>query len=101
MAKTDWGNAPFTIINFDRNHLHIYVKGRDKWALGQLIGAGNRGCTPIENPAPRWSAYVFNLREIGVQIDTVHEPHGGDFSGLHGRYILRSRVLPGHVEVVR
>src|SRR5665811_1625975 len=33
-------------------------EGRDAWALDQLIRAGKRGCTPIDNPAPRWSHYV-------------------------------------------
>ncbi|MBS1300774.1 hypothetical protein [Loktanella sp. SALINAS62] len=97
MARCQWGDAPYTIVNPDGAVSYITVKGRDRWALGYLRDAGARGCTPIDNPAPRWSAYVFNLRGMGVQIDTIHEPHGGDFSGLHGRYVLRSRVLCGHV----
>tara|TARA_R100000935_G_scaffold55957_1_gene86608 strand:- start:1427 stop:1732 length:306 start_codon:yes stop_codon:yes gene_type:complete len=101
MARSQWGDAPYTIINPNGATAHIVVKGRDKWALGNLMNAGTTGCTPIDNPAPRWSAYVFNLREMGVQIDTIHEPHGGDFSGLHGRYVLRSRILPGHLEVTQ
>jgi len=47
-----------------------------------------------DNPAPRWSAYVHNLRESGVEIETVTEPHGGDFAGHHGRYVLRCGVSP-------
>lgn len=73
---------------------HINVKGRDRWALEELRKAGGKGCTPIKNPAPRWSAYVFNLRERGVEIDTITEPHGGDYAGHHGRYVLRSAVAP-------
>ena len=38
------------------------VKGRDAWALLELLKAGPRGCTPIDNPGPRWSHYVFKLR---------------------------------------
>lgn len=72
----------------------ITVKGRDRWALEELRKAGARGCTPIENPAPRWSAYIHNLRELGVEIETIIEPHGGDFAGYHGRYVLRSGVAP-------
>lgn len=101
MAHFQWGDAPYTVVNSDDAVSHIVINGRDKWALDTLLEAGATGCTPIDNPAPRWSAYVFNLRRMGVQIDTIHEPHGGDFSGLHGRYVLRSCVFPGHVEVAR
>lgn len=73
----------------------IEAKGRDAWALDRLRLAGPRGCTPIEQPAPRWSAYVFNLRGMGVPIETIHEPHGGEFSGHHGRYVLRADVRKG------
>jgi hypothetical protein len=72
----------------------ISVKGRVHWALDRLRAAGAKGCTPIAEPAPRWSAYVCSLRQLGVEIETLHEPHGGEFSGHHGRYILRSRVNP-------
>jgi hypothetical protein len=101
MAHFQWGDAPYTVVNSDDTVSHIVVKGRDKWALGNLLCAGTNGCTPIDNPAPRWSAYVFNLREMGVQIDTIREPHGGDFGGQHGRYILKSRIIPGHVKVTQ
>lgn len=73
----------------------IEAKGREAWALDRLIEAGSRGCTPIEQPAPRWSAYVHRLRALGVPIDTRHEPHGGAFAGIHGRYILRAYVVKG------
>jgi hypothetical protein len=33
--------------------------GRAAWALDQLIRTGERGCTPIDNAAPRWSHYVW------------------------------------------
>ena len=73
----------------------IHAKGRDAWALDRLREAGRKGCTPITEPAPRWSAYVFNLRGLGVPIETVTEPHGGEFAGHHARYILRARVVKG------
>jgi len=79
------GGEPFT----------IQAKGRDAWALDRLREAGPRGCTPIDQPAPRWSAYVFNLRGLGVPIETQFEPHGGEFSGTHGRYVLRATVQKG------
>jgi hypothetical protein len=69
------------------------VKGRDGWALLELEKAGPRGCTPLDNPGPRWSAYVFNLkREHGLAIETKMERHCGEFPGSHARYILHSAV---------
>lgn len=67
--------------------------GRDAWALLQLIDAGPKGCTPIDNPGPRWSGYVFNLkRDHGLAIVTHHEAHRGNFPGTHGRYVLMSEL---------
>ena len=55
--------------------------------------AGAAGCTPIDNPGPRWSHYVFKLKRVfGLRIETITEAHGGDFKGTHARYVLRSRV---------
>jgi len=71
----------------------VTLKGRYAWALAELIRAGKNGCTPIDNPGPRWSAYVHKLRhEYGLQIDTLHEPHAGQFAGTHARYILQTPV---------
>lgn len=72
------GRAPFL----------IRLAGRERWTLEMLAKAGARGVAPIERPAPRWSAYVRQLRLAGVPIDTVREKHGGDFPGRHGRYFL-------------
>jgi len=82
---TPEGGKPFT----------VEAKGRTAWALDRLRAAGPKGCTPITEPAPRWSAYVYNLRALGVSIETLHEPHGGEYAGTHGRYILRARVVKG------
>jgi hypothetical protein len=69
------------------------VRGRAAWALLELLKAGATGCTPIEHPGPRWSAYVFNLkRKYGLEIETVYESHGGHFAGSHARYVLHSPV---------
>lgn len=73
----------------------LTLRGRLRWALDRLLDAGPAGCTPITEPAPRWSAYIFELRESGVEIETVHEAHGGDFPGTHARYVLRSTVRKG------
>lgn len=72
----------------------IEAKGREAWALDRLRMAGPRGCTSIEQPAPRWSAYIHKLRERGVPIETIPEPHAGEFPGTHGRYVLRATVNP-------
>ena len=91
-AKRGWhyritpeGGEPFT----------IHATGREAWALDRLRAAGPKGCTPRDEPAPRWSAYVHALRERGVPIVTLREAHGGDFAGHHGRYVLRATVQKG------
>ncbi len=71
--------------------LHL-IGGRTRWALDRLITAGRRGITSMDNPAPRLAAYVFLLREIGLDIETITEPHAGDYPGHHARYVLRSSV---------
>jgi hypothetical protein len=68
------------------------VAGRYAWCLKRLLESGERGCTPIERPAPRWSHYVFQLRQWGFLIETILESHAGPFAGQHARYILRSKV---------
>lgn len=69
------------------------ARGRCAWTLDALICAGDKGVTPIERPAPRWSHYVDILRDRhGLNIETVEERHGGPFKGWHGRYVLRSDV---------
>ena len=69
------------------------VTGRSAWALLELVKAGPKGCTAIDNPGPRWSAYVHALRrDHGLAIETVHEPRLGPFPGNHARYVLRSTV---------
>lgn len=83
----------FRVEQGDNFPIKIWVSGRNRWALEQLIEAGPKGVTPISHPGPRWSAYVHNLRQIcGLDIETIHEPHGGPFSGTHARYVLCSIV---------
>jgi hypothetical protein len=72
--------------------LVVTVLGREPWALLAMQAAGERGCTPIDHPGPRWSGYVLDLRKLGFVIETIHEPHGGNFPGSHARYVLRSRI---------
>lgn len=74
--------------------IHVRTK-REAWALDALRSAGPTGCTPIDNPAPRWSGYVHRLRNNhNLNIETVTEPHGGEFRGHHARYVLRTTVAP-------
>lgn len=68
------------------------LNGRDAWALTELVLAGERGCTSIDNPGPRWSGYVLKLRKAGLAIETIREGHKGPFPGFHARYVLRSSV---------
>lgn len=89
---SQWGHALFTLTLPDKSSVCIMVSGRDRWALECLIAAGDKGCTPIDTPGPRWSGYVHNLRKMGVDIETITEPHGGPFKGTHARYVLRSDV---------
>ena len=70
----------------------VSVRGREAWALLALMDAGERGCTPIDDPGPRWSGYVHDLRKLGLDIETIRERHGGPFAGEHARYVLRSNV---------
>ena len=67
--------------------------GRDAWALLQLAARGAQGCTPIDTPGPRWSSYVHKLRNAGIAVDTIREPHRGAFPGTHARYVLRTAVF--------
>jgi hypothetical protein len=83
-------------LDTDNGPHRMTFEGREAWALGQLRTAGEQGVTPIHRPAPRWSHYIHMLRKAGLDIETIHEPHGGPFSGHHGRYVLRSRVKMLH-----
>lgn len=95
-SKSNWPARAFTIHGEGAAPCEIVAKGRDRWALEALMAAGPKGCTPYRNPAaPRWAAYVHNLRALGVAIDTITERHGGPFAGHHARYVLTCRVKAG------
>lgn len=93
--QNHWSARAFTIHEPGEPARVVIAKGRDRWALEALMAAGPKGCTPINNPAPRWAAYVHNLRALGVSIDTITEPHGGPFAGHHARYVLAGTVTAG------
>lgn len=67
-------------------------QGREAWTLRHLLSAGSIGITTLEQPAPRWSHYVFKLRKAGLVISTDREMHGGAYPGSHGRYRLETPV---------
>jgi len=75
-------------LNLSEQSRTFELKGRLGWAMMQLIDAGPLGVTPITRPAPRWSGYVFDLRELGIPIETIMEPHEGNYPGQHARYVL-------------
>lgn len=91
MRRTDKQALTF-ILERDGESRAFVLAGRDAWTLTRLIAAGANGVTPITEPAPRWSAYVFNLRRMGLSIETRHESHAGPFPGTHARYILHDDV---------
>ena len=95
ISRTKEKGQLYLVYPDDGDPIEIRVLGRFNWALGELIKAGSEGIIPMENPAPRWSAYVHVLRSLGIEIDTVMEPHEGPFPGKHGRYVLQSLVLKG------
>jgi hypothetical protein len=85
--------VPFIVYEGDGSARTINPRGRDAWALGELITARAGGCTPIDNPGPRWSHYVLKLKRVyGLNVETITEGHAGEFAGHHARYVLRSRV---------
>lgn len=89
-----WPARAYWVTMPNSQRKRIEVSGRNRWALEWLMRVGDKGCTAIECIGPRLSAYVWNLRKAGVDIETRHEPHDGPFSGTHGRYVLRCNVTP-------
>jgi len=92
MAKSPWGRARFRVQTDDTAPVVIAVTGRERWALEYLIAAGPTGCTPLDHLGPRWAGYVFDLRRMGLRIDTDHAGHRGDFPGHQARYRLVLQV---------
>ena len=91
-----WGPRAFAVRN-PETPFAVTVRGRARWALESLMAAGDAGCATIDDPAPRWAAYVHELRALGFEIETLTEPHAGPFAGSHARYVLRSKVEPARV----
>lgn len=89
-----FGHRSFIVLT-DEGERRISVMGRFRWALEQMIAAGDAGCTPLHSPAPRWSHYIWRLRhDYGVPIESIEKRHGGQFPGRHVAYKLRCKVTP-------
>lgn len=86
----------FLVIKSNGKTQLISLTGRVAWAMAQLVNAGKEGCTPINNPAPRWSGYIHNIRKEYpfINVETVTELHGGQFAGSHARYVLHTKIVP-------
>lgn len=83
----------FLVHEADGSTRLIKPVGRDAWMLGKLIAVGAKGCTTLEQPAPRTSHYVWKLRHTyGLNISSQEEAHDGPFAGSHARYRLEQRV---------
>lgn len=83
----------FIITNPNGTTRSIFFVGRNAWCLNTLINAGDSGITSMKNPAPRLSAYIYNCRQAGVDIETINEKHGGTYSGYHARYRLKAKIV--------
>jgi hypothetical protein len=82
----------FAVFSGDGSMQILELDGRPGWALDEMINARAEGITAINYPGMRLADAVFKLRQAGLTIETIHEPHGGEFKGRHARYILKSRV---------
>lgn len=87
-----WGNKRVVVIPNDAEPFEVNVNGRVRWALEALHAAGEQGCAPIEEPGPRWSHYIHQLRALGIPIQTVMEKHNGRFPARYARYVLQARI---------
>lgn len=69
----------------------VIVRGQTARSLVALHRAGPRGITALElsSWAFRLAHYIMELRRLGLDIETVREPHPG---GWHGRYVLHTQI---------
>lgn len=72
----------------------FFVSGKVAMTLAALIKHGQSGITALElsnSWALRLAAYVHQLRQYGLEIETIRESHD-DIGGWHARYALHSAV---------
>jgi hypothetical protein len=79
-------------IKVRRDSTEMYLRGREAQTMQLLIERGTAGISSLHHPGIRLSHYIFKLRGYGFLIETVNTPHGGDFSGHHAVYLLKSSV---------
>lgn len=94
MARSKYYPMGFGIRLKDGRELEVFLSGRNRWGLEQLIEAGSTGITSFQYAGVRVSALVLNLKEMGIAIDKQTERHGGLFEGNHARYRLDCFVQP-------
>jgi hypothetical protein len=96
---------PWLIVQpVDSNKAPIRLVGRPAWLFDLLQCAGEQGVTTLQLPAGvRVSHYILILRRAGLVIESVREPHEGEFSGSHVRYVDRSgaRIIDRSDKLVR
>lgn len=67
--------------------------GREAQSILALVNAGPRGITSLDTFRAGWaarlSAYIFDLKKMGVPIEATREPHDG---GNHARYRLAAPI---------
>ena len=70
------------------------LTGHDQWALDRLIHAGAHGVTQItEFAVSCWTACIFKLRKLGIEVSAILENHRSEFVGHHAGYVPK-----GHAE---
>ncbi len=70
----------------------IQAVGREGETLLMLVCGGEQGVSAYDFPGGppfRLSAYVHDLRRMGLAIRTEREPHAG---GVHALYVLETPV---------
>lgn len=92
MSQTD--SAPINFVRYKIAGVEKIARGRVGWLLAELLAAGDKGLTPLDNGmvGRRLSEYVRRNRNSGIDIETIREPHGGYWASRHGRYVLRSKI---------
>lgn len=86
----------FIFASVNDGPFEIQISGRNADTLERLIIVDQRGIAATElNPGNRLAAYIYELRKLGLNIDTWMEPHGGQYAGRHARYVLQSIVMRG------
>lgn len=91
-SRNALANKKFTLtVKVDPDGRTVRLEGRAAWMMAVLVKAGKRGVTTIELPAGiRVSHAVYLLRREGFIISMQREAHGGEFSGVHGRFKIET-----------